>query len=76
MISFDVNVPLDQTIEIIFSKIYKEKKIKTSSPKNILRELLYVCTKEVPFMFNDKIYIQKLVVPLCSPIGSLLANIL
>ena len=60
MIFFDVknlfnNVPLHQTIEIILSKVYQEKKIKTSIPKNILRELLYLCTKEVPFMFNDEI---------------------
>ena len=52
MITFDVksfftNVPLHQTVEIILSKIYQEKKIKTSISKNILRELLYLCTKEI-----------------------------
>ena len=62
MISFDVknlftNVSLHQTIEIILSKVCQEKKIKTSIPKNIHRELLYLCTKEVHFMFNDMIYI-------------------
>ena len=44
MIFFDVkslftNVLLHQTIDIIFSKVYQEKKIKTSIPQNILREL-------------------------------------
>ena len=44
MIFFDVkslftNVPLHQTIDTILSKVYQEKKIKTSVPKNILREL-------------------------------------
>ena len=63
MISCDVkslftNVLIDQTIEIILLKVYQEKKIKKSIPKNILRELLYLCTKEVHFMLNDKIYIQ------------------
>ena len=62
MISFDVknlftNVPLQQTVEIILSNVYQEKKIKTSIPKSIHRELLYLCTKEVHFMFNDMIYI-------------------
>ena len=61
---------------IILSKLYQEKKIKISIPKKILRELSYVCTKEVPFMFNDEIYIQSVVVAMYSPIESLLANIL
>ena len=57
MISFDVkslltNMPLHQTIELILSKIYQEKKIKISIPKNILRDLLYLCAKEVQFKFT------------------------
>ena len=60
----------------ILSKLYQEKKIKTSIPKKILRELSYVWTKEIPFMFDDKIYIQNMVVAMYSPIGSLLAKIL
>ena len=60
MISFDVknlfnNVALHQTRDIILSKVYQEKKFKTSIPKNILRELLCLCTKEVHFIFNDEI---------------------
>ena len=74
MILFDVNVPLDQTTEMILSKFYQKKKIKTSTPKNILKELLYVCSKEVPFMFNDKIYIQNVVVAMYYPVGSLFEN--
>ena len=74
MILFDVNVPLDQTTEMILSKFYQKKKIKTSTPKNILKELLYVCSKEVPFMFNDEIYIQNVVVAMYYPVGSLFAN--
>ena len=80
MIFFDVknlfnNVPLHQTIEIILSKVYQEQKIKTSIPKNILRELLYLCTKEVHFMFKDEIYIQSDRVAMGSPLGTSLANI-
>ena len=80
MISFDVkslftNVLLHQTIETILSKAYQEKKIKTSIPKNILRELLYLCMKEIHFMFNDEIYIQCDGVAMSFPLGPLLANI-
>ena len=66
---------LHQMIEIILSKVYQEKKIKTSIPKNILRELLYLCTKEVHFMFNDEIYILSVGVAMGSPLGPLFANI-
>ena len=74
IIYFDVknlftNVPLHQTIEIILSKVYQENKIKTSVPKNILRELLYLCTKEVQSMSNDEIYIQSEGVTMRSPLG-------
>ena len=58
MVSFDAKnlftnvLLLYQTIEILLSKVYQEKKIERSIPKNILRELLYLCKKEVHFMFN------------------------
>ena len=79
-IFFDVksvftDVPLHQRIEMILSKVYQEMKIKTSIPKNIFRELLYLCTKKVHFMFNDKIYIQSDGVAMGCPLGPLLANI-
>ena len=81
IISFDVkslfnNVHLHQTIEITLSNDYQENKTETSIPKNILRELLYLCTKKVHFMFNDKLYIQNDGVAMGSPLGPLLANIL
>ena len=74
IIYFDVknlftNVPLHQTIEIILSKVYQKNKIKTSTPKTILRELLYLCTKEVHSIFNDEIYIQSEGVAMRSPLG-------
>ena len=72
MISFHVkslstNVLLHQTIEIILSKVYQSKNVENSIPKNILRELLYLCTKEVHF--NDEIYIQNGRVAMGSPLG-------
>ena len=38
-------------------------------------ELLYLCTKDVLFMFNEKLYIQIDGVMMGSPLGSLFANI-
>ena len=50
IISFNVkslftNVPLEETIHIILNKIYDEKKIETNIPLNIMKDLLYLCTK-------------------------------
>ena len=58
MILFDVkslltNVPLDETIETILQKVYVEKKIKTSMPKPILKEVLF---------FTQNIFILDLMV--------------
>ena len=80
MISFDVknlftNVPLKETVDIILTKVYDEKKIDTKILKSILKELLYLCTKHVHFKFNNEIYIQCDGVAMGSPLGPLLANI-
>ena len=80
MISFDMkslltNVPLDKTIDYILKKVYNEKKIQTNIPKTVLKELLYLCTKQLHFTFNNSIYIQCDGVAMGSPLGPLLANI-
>ena len=80
MISFDVvslftNVPLEKTIDIILKKVYREKLIKTKIKRNDMKELLYLCTKEGHFTFNDEIYMQTDGVMMGSPLGSLIANI-
>ena len=68
MISFDVkslftNVPLD------------EGKIETNIPRNIMKELLLLCTKHLHFTFNGDNYIQLDGVAMGSPLGPLLANV-
>ena len=80
MISFDVvslftNVPLNKTIDIILRKVYDEKKIKTKIKKCDMRNLLYLCTKDVPFMFNGELYLQIDGVMMGSPLGAIFANI-
>ena len=62
-ISFDVksfftNVSIEETIDIIFNKIYDENKIETNIPQNIIKYLLYLCTTQVHFTYSGKIYIQ------------------
>ena len=80
MISFDVvslftNVPLQRTIDIILHKVYTEKKIKTKIPRSKMKELLLLCTQEVPFTFNGESYMQVDGVMMGSPLGALFANI-
>ena len=79
MISFDVknlftNVTLDETIKTILQKVHVEKKIKTSIPKPILKELLLLCTKHLHFRFNGETDTQIDGVAMGSPLGPLLAN--
>ena len=80
LISFDVvslftNVPLNATIDIILRKIYVEKLVKTKIKRKNMKELLLLCTKEVPFSFNGEIYMQIDGVMMGSPLGPLFANI-
>ena len=80
MVSFDVsnlftNVPLDFTIDLILKKVYREKKIKTKLKKQELKELLELCTKEMHFTFDEKVYRQTDGVCMGSPLGPVLANV-
>ena len=80
MISFDVsnlftNVPLELTIDLILKKVYQKKMIKTKLRKGELKELLEVCTKEMHFTFDGKIYQQTDGVCMGSPLGPVLANV-
>ena len=80
MISFDLknlftNVPLNETIDVILTKVYEENKINIKIRKLMLKELLHLCTKHVNLKFNNEIYIQCDRVAMGSPPGPLLANI-
>ena len=61
MISFDVvslfsNVPLDEAINIIIKTIYDKYEI--NIPKQKMKELFYLCTKNAHFTLNSKTYVQ------------------
>ena len=60
--SFDVaslftNVPLEETIEIILKSIYVNKGKTNDIPKQEMKELLILCTKNVQLTFNNETYI-------------------
>ena len=73
--SLFTNVPLDETIATIFKEVYVEKKIKTLIPKQILEELLLLCTKHLHLRFNTEIYTGIDGVAIGNPLDSLLAII-
>ena len=80
MVSFDVtssftNILLDKTIEITLKRVYKKKEITNTTPKRKMKELLYLCTKNVHFSFNNEISIQNHGVAMGSPLGPVVANI-
>ena len=80
LISFDVtslftNVPLDFTIDVILKRIYDENEVNTNIPKQQMRDLLFLCTKNVHFNYNGDIYTQVDGVAMGSPLGPVLAGI-
>ena len=80
MVSFDIvslftNAPLEQNINIIIKRIYDKNEINTNIPKQEMKELLYLCTKNAHFTLNSKTYVQVDGVAMGSPLGHVLANI-
>ena len=80
MVSSDVaslftNVPLEETIEIILKRIYINKEITTDIPRQEMKELFILCTKNVHFTFNNETYIQVDGVAMGSSLGPVLGNI-
>ena len=80
LISFDLtllftNVPLDFTTDVILKRIYDENEVNTNIPKQHMRDLLLLCTKNVHFSYNGDIYAQADGVTMGSPLGPVLAGI-
>ena len=68
-------MPLDKTIEIILERVYEKKEITTTIPKREMKELLYLCTKNVHLSFSNEIYMQNDGEVMDSPLEPVLANI-
>ena len=80
LISFDVSslftsVPLEYTINIILKRIYDNQEVQTSIEREVMKELLLLCTKNVHFTFNNKIYRQTDGVAMGSPLGPVISGI-
>ena len=58
--SLFTNVPVNRTIDIIIEKVYNHQTINAPSiPMEVLKELLQICTTEVPFRdLVGKMYVQ------------------
>ena len=74
MVPFDVkslftNVPLEKTIEITLKRIYERKEINTSISKKEMKQLLTLCTKNVHFIYDNKVYQQNDGVAMGSTLG-------
>ena len=75
MKSLFINVPLDYAINIILRRIYDNNELYTNISKKEKKELLLLCTKNVHFTFNNKIYQQCDGVAMGSPLGPVIAGI-
>ena len=76
VVSLFTNVPIDATIEIIIKHVYNNsEKTPPKIPKEILRQMLQLCTKEAPFKApNGKLYLQIDGVTMGSPLGPTFSN--
>ena len=80
MSSFDVcnlftNVPLDETISIILNSLFANTSTVEGLNKKQFKNLLDIATKDILFLFKDKLYKQVDGVAMGSPLGPTLANI-
>ena len=73
--SLFTNVPLDETISMILNMIYNNREIDTDITQNEMKKLLYLCTKNVHFSFDNNIYLQNNGIAMESPLGPILTNI-
>lgn len=80
MVSSHVTCPftmvlLDETIEFNLRKIDIDKEISTTIPKRVTKDILYLCTKNQHFSFNDEIYEHIDSVAMGFLVGPILTNI-
>ena len=80
LISFDVtslftNVPLDFKIDVILKRTYNQNEVNTNIPKQQIKDLLLLCTKNVHFSYNSDIYTQTNSAAIDSLLGPVLAGI-
>ena len=74
--SLFTNLPLDETIYIYVSLLFKDSDVVNGLTKDDVHTLLNIATKESFFMFDKCYYKQTDGVAMASPLGPALANIL
>ena len=80
LISLDVeslftNVPIASTINIILNAVYEHSTIPPPNiQKQVLEQLLHICTSETPFKHNGQVYKQINGVSMGSPLGPTFAD--
>ena len=74
--SLFTNVPVDETIEMILDRVYRDAEApKLNIPEEALKSLLQICTKKAPFITHrNELYTQVDGVAMGSPLGPLFAN--
>lgn len=73
--SLFTNVPVDETINMMYNKLYRSKETTFPIDETSLRQLLEACTKEAPFYAPDgNMYLQVDCVAMGSPLGVLFTN--
>ena len=74
--SLFTNVPVQRTINIILDYVYQHSELPPPSiPKSVMKEMLTICTTEVPFRCPEgKLYVQQDGIAMGSPLGVLFAQ--
>ena len=75
MESLFTNIPLNETIEIVINRLFKNKLTVNGLDKKTLRKLLKIATQESHFLFRGMIFNQIDGVAMGSPLAPTLANI-
>ena len=75
MESLFTNIPIDQTIDIIIQQVYNHPSVPPPNnlPRELLRQLLEICTKQSPCLLGN-LYRQIQGVAMGSPLGPTFAN--
>ena len=74
--SLFTNVPLDRAFDIILKRIYDTHGITTNIGRKEMKNLITLCTKNVPFTFYNEIYQQRDGVAMGSALGPVLVEII
>ena len=67
---------MDSTIHIILNSIYDKKELTTNTECKDKRDLIFLCTKNVRFIFNKDIYKETDGIAMGSPLGPAISGIL